>query len=179
MTALPFTATARGLRLAVRLTPRASPAGLDGIVTDADGKPMLHIRVAAAPVEGAANAALIAFLAEALRLRKSDIAIVAGESARGKRLDISGDPAGLGARVSAWIAGGEGQVMRVSAPSPSCDTIRTKGPAGGEGEHRSDRGDDAEARRVIHRRAILVPASSKKKPRVPGADIGASASIQR
>ena len=60
--------------------------------------------------------------------------------------------------------------MRVGAASPSCDTIRTKGPAGGEGEHRSDRGDDAEARRVIHRRAILVPVSGKKKPRVPGAE---------
>jgi uncharacterized protein len=57
------------------------------------------------PVEGAANPALIAFLAEALRLRKSDIAIVAGESARVKRLDIAGDPAVLGERVSAWIAG--------------------------------------------------------------------------
>jgi uncharacterized protein len=103
MPALPFTATATGIRLAVRLTPRASRTGLDGIVTGADGKRMLQIRVAAPPVEGAANAALIALLSEALDVRKSDIMIIAGENARLKRLDIAGDPAEIAARIEAWV----------------------------------------------------------------------------
>ena len=103
MPALPFTATATGIRLAVRLTPRASRTGLDGIVTGADGKRMLQIRVAAPPVEGDANAALIALLSEALDVRKSDIMIIAGENARLKRLDIAGDPQEIAARIEAWV----------------------------------------------------------------------------
>src|SRR6478735_3265031 len=102
MPALPFTATATGIRLAVRLTPRASRSGLDGIFTGPDGKPMLQIRVAAPPVDGAANAALIALLSDALDVRKADITIVLGETARVKRLEILGDPADIAARIEAW-----------------------------------------------------------------------------
>jgi uncharacterized protein len=108
MSALPFTATATGVRLSVRLTPRASRTGLDGLVTGADGRPMLQIRVAAAPVEGAANAALIALVAAALHVRKADVVIIAGQSARVKRLDILGDPAEIGPRIEAWMARGKG-----------------------------------------------------------------------
>ncbi len=104
MSSLPFATTATGIRLVVRLTPRASRTGRDGIVTSADGKPMLQIRVAAPPVEGAANAALIGFLAAALELRKSDITIASGETARVKRLDILGDPAEIAARITTWVA---------------------------------------------------------------------------
>jgi uncharacterized protein (TIGR00251 family) len=103
MLTLAFTGTAKSLRLTVRLTPRASRSGLDGTVTGVGGKPMLQIRVAAPPVEGAANAALIALLADALHIRKSDVTIVSGENARVKRLDIAGDPAAIGARIEAWM----------------------------------------------------------------------------
>jgi hypothetical protein len=65
---------------------------------------MLQLRLAAPPVDGAANTALIAFVAKALRLRKSEVAIVSGEKARLKLLELSGDPQGLSARVTAWIA---------------------------------------------------------------------------
>jgi len=50
----------------------------------------LHIRLAAAPVDGAANDALIAFLAEALDIPKRDIAIVSGERSRAKRVRVAG-----------------------------------------------------------------------------------------
>ncbi len=53
MTAKPYSATTNGIRLAVRLTPRASRNGLDGIGLDADGRPVLRIRLTAPPVEGA------------------------------------------------------------------------------------------------------------------------------
>jgi uncharacterized protein len=92
-----------GLRLAVRLTPRAARNGVDGIGTGADGRPALRLRAAAPPVEGAANGALVAFLAEALRLRKADIAIVSGERGRSKLLELAGDPADLLDRLAAWI----------------------------------------------------------------------------
>ena len=97
MTAKPYSATANGIRLAVRLTPRASRDGLDGIGTDADGRPILRIRLTAPPVEGAANQALIDFLSGILSVRKKDIVIRTGETGRLKILDIAGNPNALAA----------------------------------------------------------------------------------
>jgi uncharacterized protein (TIGR00251 family) len=48
------------------------------------------IRLAAPPVEGAANAALIAFLSEALDLPRRNIAVIGGEKSRDKRVRIDG-----------------------------------------------------------------------------------------
>ena len=48
------------------------------------------IRLAAAPVDGAANLALVAFLAELLRIPKRNIVIVSGDKSRRKRVKISG-----------------------------------------------------------------------------------------
>lgn len=57
---------------------------------DEAGRPILKLRVSAAPTEGAANAAVSAFVAKALRRPKSAVRIVAGETARVKRLEIEG-----------------------------------------------------------------------------------------
>ena len=92
--------------LTVRLTPRAGRAALDGVRVEADGRPVLALRVAAPPVEGAANVALVAFVAEGLGLRRSDVALASGETSRIKRLRLSGDPAALAARIEAWITAG-------------------------------------------------------------------------
>jgi uncharacterized protein YggU (UPF0235/DUF167 family) len=102
--AKPFVAEKSGVRLAVRLTPRASRNGLDRVVQGADGKPMLQLRLSAPPVEGAANKALIAYLAEALAVRKAAISIRSGETARFKILFIEGDGPALIARLEDWIA---------------------------------------------------------------------------
>ena len=48
------------------------------------------IRVAAPPVEGAANDALVAFLADVLHVSKRAIRIVSGDSSRQKRVAIAG-----------------------------------------------------------------------------------------
>ena len=103
MTQTPYTLDADGLCLIVRLTPRANRTGLDGVRADAEGRSILCLRVAAPPVEGAANAALTAFIAKSLGLRKADIVLVSGGSSRTKRLHLSGDPAHLAARMEAWI----------------------------------------------------------------------------
>ena len=100
----PFQVTPDGVRLAVRLTPRAGRDGVDGVALSPDGSAHLKLRLAAPPVEGAANAALIAFLAKALDLRKSDITLLAGEKSRLKRLAITGDGPDLARRLAAWIA---------------------------------------------------------------------------
>ena len=81
---------ASNLRLAVRLTPRGGREAIDGWAVDGDGRPYLKVRVAAPPVEGAANLALIAFLAKVLGLPKSSLTIASGAGARLKLIDIAG-----------------------------------------------------------------------------------------
>ena len=48
------------------------------------------IRLAAPPVDGAANDALVAFLSDALGLPRSSITIIPGEKSRDKRVRIEG-----------------------------------------------------------------------------------------
>jgi len=76
--------------LVVRLTPRGGRDGADGWAADADGRPYLKVRVASAPVEGEANAALISFLAKRLGVSRSAVRLAAGATARLKRLEIDG-----------------------------------------------------------------------------------------
>lgn len=70
--------------LRVRLTPRGGRNALERFEED-----VLFARVAAAPVDGGANAALIALLSNALGVRKSAIIIVSGETSRDKRVEIA------------------------------------------------------------------------------------------
>jgi uncharacterized protein (TIGR00251 family) len=77
-------------RLAVRLTPRAGRERIDGWEQDEAGRPFLKARVAAPPVEGEANAALVRLIAKALGVPKGAVRIVAGDTARLKQLEIEG-----------------------------------------------------------------------------------------
>jgi uncharacterized protein len=74
-----------GLAFAVRITPRAGRTTIAGVRGEA-----LAIRLAAAPVEGAANDALIAFLAETFDRPRRDITIASGLRSRDKRVAIAG-----------------------------------------------------------------------------------------
>ena len=78
------------MRLVVRLTPRADADRLDGWSRDEAGRPVLNVRVRAAPTEGEANAALEALLATALFRPKSAVRVVKGGSARLKQVEIDG-----------------------------------------------------------------------------------------
>lgn len=86
----PYAVEEDGLLLTVRVTPRARKSEVTGVVSDADGRPALAVRLAAPPVEGAANKALIAFLAGLFDIPKSAISIHSGETARLKRLFLRG-----------------------------------------------------------------------------------------
>lgn len=77
-------------RLTVRVTPKGGRDAVDGWVLDEAGRPLLKLRVSAPAAEGAANAAVIALVAKALKVRKSAVRIAAGETARVKRLEIEG-----------------------------------------------------------------------------------------
>lgn len=88
-------------RLAVRLTPRGGADRIDGWSEDAQGRPMLRVRVSAPPVDGEANAALEKLLSKALGLPKSAIAVAAGQTARVKQVQILGlDPEEVRRRLS-------------------------------------------------------------------------------
>jgi hypothetical protein len=103
---LPFVPEEGGVLLAVRLSPRAKRSAIAGLVRDAEGRPALALRIAAPPVEGAANKALIRYLAGALDLPRSAVQIRSGETSRLKIVHLAGDPAAIAARLSA-LAGGD------------------------------------------------------------------------
>ena len=106
---LPFSATDGGVRLRVRLTPRAGRNAIVGTTPGSDGRPALRLRVAAPPVEGAANAALIAYVAHGVKLRQSDVRIISGATARVKLLMLSGASDLIVARLTEWIAAAGGR----------------------------------------------------------------------
>jgi uncharacterized protein (TIGR00251 family) len=71
--------------LDIRVIPRAPRTRVDGTRGGA-----ILIRLAAPPVDGAANDALVAFLSDALALPRRNIQIVSGEKSRDKRVQIQG-----------------------------------------------------------------------------------------
>ena len=75
---------------AVRVTPRGGRDAIDGWVRDDAGRAVLKVRVAAAAAEGQANAATIALLAKALGRPKSSLALLSGQTARLKRIEVEG-----------------------------------------------------------------------------------------
>lgn len=95
----PWLASADGVTLAVRLTPKGGRDAIDGIERLADGRAVLKVRVRAAASEGEANAALIKLVAKALGVAPRDITLVAGATARLKRLKVNGAGAALAAAL--------------------------------------------------------------------------------
>src|SRR5262249_30205244 len=90
-----WTAAADGVVVAVRLTPKGGRDAIEGVGQLADGRCVLKARVRAAASEGEANAALITLVARALGVAARDVELVAGATARVKRVKITGDPATL------------------------------------------------------------------------------------
>ena len=69
----------------VRVQPRSSRLGIVGLYGTS-----LKICVHAPPVDGAANAEIIAVLAKALKIPRRDIRIVSGEASRNKVVEVRG-----------------------------------------------------------------------------------------
>jgi uncharacterized protein (TIGR00251 family) len=100
----PLAATADGVRLQIRLTPRARANRIDGIIRSADGTPVLKVSVTAPPAENRANDALIALLAREWELSRRDLTLVAGGKSRNKLVHIAGEPQALLQRLAAALA---------------------------------------------------------------------------
>jgi uncharacterized protein (TIGR00251 family) len=94
------------VRFAVHVQPRASRSAIGRVHGDA-----LRVRLTAPPVEGAANAALVALLADALRVPKRSVRIVAGETSRAKTVEVDG----INAAGVQRLAAATGERLRASA----------------------------------------------------------------
>ena len=90
MGAVPWSLTADGVVLAVRLTPKGGRDTIDGVDVLADGRVVLAARVRALPADGDANEALLRLISKAVGVPLRDVTLVAGATARLKRLAISG-----------------------------------------------------------------------------------------
>lgn len=73
------------VRLNVRVQPRSARSEIAGVHGDA-----LKIRLTSPPVEGAANDALVKFLAETFAVARRAVRILAGEHSRSKIVEIDG-----------------------------------------------------------------------------------------
>ena len=80
---------AGGVTLAVRAQPGAKKTAIVGIYGEGDSA-QLKVAVQAPPIEGRANDALIAFLAETFGLPKRSVELVSGELSRSKVFLLQG-----------------------------------------------------------------------------------------
>jgi uncharacterized protein len=84
-----------GCMMLVKVTPRSSRPGIDGVIAG-----RLAVRLGAAPVDGKANSELVSLLAKTLGIPKNAVAIRSGGSSRMKRVLIHGlDPETIIARM--------------------------------------------------------------------------------
>jgi uncharacterized protein (TIGR00251 family) len=97
---------ADGIEVRLRVTPRSSRDGLDGIDLLADGRAVVRVRVRAVPEDGAANTAVRQVLAKALRRPASAVTLVSGASSRQKVVSVSGDPEELAMRLAQELRSG-------------------------------------------------------------------------
>lgn len=77
--------TSEGVRLRVRVQPRASRTEVAGLYGDA-----VRIRLTAPPVNGAANEELLRFLAEKLSVPRSAVRLISGKTSRSKVVSVGG-----------------------------------------------------------------------------------------
>ncbi len=81
----PISATATGVRLVVHVQPRASKTEVVGLHGDA-----IKLRISAPPVDGAANAEVVRFLVETLRIPRRQVRLVQGDTGRRKVIEATG-----------------------------------------------------------------------------------------
>lgn len=88
--------TGDGIVFPVRVVPRASHPGFAGVQDGA-----LKLRIAAPPLEGRANEECIRLIAGLLGVKKSQVTIIAGHTARTKTVAVAGTGPGAVAALNA------------------------------------------------------------------------------
>jgi uncharacterized protein (TIGR00251 family) len=100
----PITPTRDGVRVVIRLSPRAKSNRLLGIVPTAEGGRTVKVSVTAPAQDGQANEALLQLLSQAWRLPRRDLSLAAGAGSRSKIVRVAGDSDQLLAKLCAEIA---------------------------------------------------------------------------
>ena len=96
-------------RLTVRLTPRGGRDAIEGWA-ERPGEAVLRVRVAAPPVEGRANEALLRLLAAALDVPRGRLRLARGETGREKTIAVAGlSDAVLRTRLTAALSPRDGR----------------------------------------------------------------------
>lgn len=95
----------QGVILRVRLTPNSSSCFIKGIFENADGDQFLKINVVSVPEKGKANKELLSLLAKELKLAKSDLEIVSGETGRYKKILLKVTEEKVVATIDKWVKG--------------------------------------------------------------------------
>jgi uncharacterized protein (TIGR00251 family) len=100
---VPWRAAKGGLMLTVRVSPKASRDGIDGLADTPQGR-AVQVRVRAVPDEGKANAAVAAVVAKWLGVPGSTVSVTRGHKSRVKTLELAGDPGTLDGLMAARVA---------------------------------------------------------------------------
>ena len=92
---IPLRPHARGITIAIKLTPKAKREEISGLMPGENGTTLLKVSVTAPPEDGKANKALIALLSKEWGLPKSALSLLTGETSRQKVILIEGETAAL------------------------------------------------------------------------------------
>jgi len=115
-----------GAAITVKVLPRAKKTELVGVMEDGT----FRIRIAAPPVEGAANQALIEFLAQTLNVPPSQIDIVAGEFSERKLITLVGvTPEQVDTALGRFVPRAEVEAAKEKKPARPGAAASKKKPA--------------------------------------------------
>ncbi|TCS64764.1 DUF167 domain-containing protein [Varunaivibrio sulfuroxidans] len=92
-----------GLKVHLRLTPKAAANRIGPLAENAQGGVVLKAQVTSVPEGGKANAHLLKMLAKAWRVPKTSLAVVGGATDRNKVIVCAGDGPDLARRLENWI----------------------------------------------------------------------------
>ncbi|TWB22680.1 hypothetical protein FBZ89_103307 [Nitrospirillum amazonense] len=94
-----------GVRVHLRVTPRASRTAIQGAMDGPEGRRLLKVAVTTVPEDGKANEAVLKLLSKTWRVPKSSLTIVAGLTDRNKVVAVAGEAEPLLALVHASCQG--------------------------------------------------------------------------
>jgi hypothetical protein len=100
----PFRACPAGVRVRLKVAPKAKREQFGGLLDEPDGGKALKVQVTAAPESGKANEAVIALMAKEWGVAKSAISVVSGATDRRKLVEIRGPSQDLLAKLQGWLA---------------------------------------------------------------------------
>jgi uncharacterized protein (TIGR00251 family) len=101
---VPFKASPTGVRVRLKVTPKAKRNQFGGLLDEPDGGKVLKVSVTTAPEGGKANEAVIGLLAREWGVAKSAISVVSGATDRRKLVEIRGPSQDLLVRLQGWLA---------------------------------------------------------------------------